>query len=173
MVFTVNTGMTTIHQLGTEVLEVLQRHLQPGRVTFRGSFASGNVDDYSDVDLEADVHVGLTQEFFDSLVACLREHFGPLSLRYDPDQENDRMAQDLRINFHDYPVFWRVDLAIRSERDACKKWPSPFPEWSIATSAFWNIAWAVKRAIRGKSDADHYVRAACEKLDRPGYGVLR
>ena len=61
-----------------------------------------------------------------------------------------------------------VDLAIRSDRDACKKWPSPFPEWSIATSAFWNIAWAVKRAIRGKSDADHYVRAACEKLDRPG-----
>jgi len=159
--------MMTINQFGNAVLDVLQKHLNLGKVTFRGSFASGTVDEYSDVDLQAEVHEELTQEFFDGIVECLQSHFGPLSLRYDPEHKDDRMAQGLRINFHAFPVFWRVDLNITSDRDAPQKWPSPFPDWSIATSAFWNVAWAVKRAKRGKSDADHYMVCACEKLGRP------
>ena len=158
----------TIHQFGNEVRDVLRRHLEPGKVTFLGSFASGKVDEYSDVDLEVNVQVELTQEFFDSLVECLGEHFGPLSVRYDPQQKNDRMAQNIRINFHDYPVFWRLELDIRSDRDTLQKWPSPFPDWSVATSAFWNIVWAVKRARRGERDAHHYMTSACQKLGRPG-----
>ena len=158
----------TIHQFGNEVRDVLRRHFAPGSVTFLGSFVSGKVDEYSDVDLEVNVQVELTEGFFDSLVECLRGHFGPLSVRYDPQQKDDRMAQNIRINLHDYPVFWRIELDIRSNRDTLQKWPSPFPDWSIATSAFWNVVWAVKRARRGESDADHYMNSACEKLGRPG-----
>ena len=157
----------TIHQFGNEVLDVLKRHLAPGAVNFHGSFASGKVDEYSDVDLEVNVQNELTQGFFDSLAACLRRHFGPLSVRYDPQQKHDRMAQNVRVNFHDYPVFWRIELDITSARDTCQKCPSPFPEWSVTTSAFWNVVWAVKRARRGENDADHYMHSACEKLDRP------
>ena len=157
----------TIHQFGNEVLDVLRRHLSPGKVNYLGSFASGKVDEYSDVDLEVNVHVELTQGFFDSLLECLKRQFGALSVRYDPEQKNDRIAQNVRVNFHDFPVFWRIELDITSARDTSKKWPSPFPNWSVATSAFWNVVWAVKRARRGENDADHYMHSACEKLDRP------
>ena len=78
------------------------------------------------------------------------------------------MAQNIRVNFHDFPVFWRIELDIRSSRNTSEKLPSPFPEWSIATSAFWNVVWAVKRARRGEKDAGHYMSSACEKLGRPG-----
>ena len=158
----------TTHQFGSKVLDVLRRHFSPGTVDFRGSFASGKVDEYSDVDLEAKVHVELTQGFFDSLSACLKKHFGAFSVRFDPQQKDDRTAQDVRVNFHDYPVFWRVDLDILSSRETSQKWPSPFPDWSVATSAFWNVVWAVKRARRGEDDANHYMFSACEKLGRPG-----
>ena len=158
----------TIHQFGNEVRDVLRRHFAPGSVTFLGSFASGKVDEYSDVELEVNVQVELTEGFFDSLVECLRGHFGPLSVRYDPQQKHDRMAQNVRVNFHDFPVFWRIELDIRSDRDTSKKWPSPFPNWSVATSAFWNVVWAVKRARRGERDAHYYMTSACEKLGRQG-----
>ena len=158
----------TIHQFGSEVIDVLRRHFSPGKVDFRGSFASGNVDKYSDVDLEARVHVELTQGFFDSLSACLKKHYGAFSVRFDPQQKDDRMAQNIMVNFHDYRIFWRIDLDIKSDLEASQKWPSPFPDWSVATSAFWNVVWAVKRARRGEGDANHYIFSACEKLGRPG-----
>lgn len=163
----------TIHQFGNEILAVLRRHFAPGRVNFRGSFASGQVDEYSDVDLEVNVQVELTQGFFDSLSACLKKHFGAFSMRFDPQQKDDRMAQNIMFNFHDYPVYWRVDLGIRSDRHTAHKWPSLFPEWSVATSAFWNVVWAVKRARRGERDADHYMFSACEKLGRPRLAYSR
>jgi hypothetical protein len=156
--------MMTINQFGNEVLDLLQNCLKPGEVFFRGSFASGDVDEYSDVDLQANVHEELTGEFFDGIVKCLQERFGPLSLRYDPDFEHNRVAQGLRIDFRDLPLFWTIDLNITSDRDCSQKWPSPFPEWSVATSVFWNVAWAVKRSRRGKTDADHYMSCACDKL---------
>ncbi len=159
--------MMTIRQFGNAVLAVLRDHFSSGQVAFRGSFASGEVDDYSDVDLKAEVHEELNQEFFDDIVVCLQDRFGPLSLRYDPDYNDNRMAQDLRINFHHLPVFWRVEILIASDRDCTQKWPMPFPDWSVATSAFWNISGAVKQAKRGRTDADHYMACACEKLKRP------
>lgn len=157
----------TIHQFGNEVVAVLRRHFSPGTVNYFGSFASGKVDEYSDVDLVASVQVELTQGFFDSLSACLEGRFGAFSMRYDPQQKNDRMAQNIMVNFHDYRIFWRVDLDIKTDRDTSQKWPSPFPDWSVATSAFWNVVWAVKRARRGENDANHYMFSACEKLGRP------
>ena len=77
------------------------------------------------------------------------------------------MAQGLRLSFYEFPVFWRVDLDITFDQDCQQKWPSPFPDWSVATSAFWNVVWAVKYSKRGNSSAaDHYLATACDKLQR-------
>ncbi len=158
----------TIHQFGNEVLDVLRRHFAPGEVSFFGSFALAKVDEYSDVDLEVSVQVELTQGFFDSLEACLERQFGSFSIRFDPQQKLDRLAQNLIVNLHEYPLFWRIELNIKSDREASQKCPSPFPDWSVATSAFWNVVWAVKRARRGEDNAGNYMISACEKLGRPG-----
>ena len=155
----------TIQRFANDVLTTLQQHLAPGDVTFRGSFLSGDADEYSDVDLHAQVHQQLDEEFFDSLKACLKERFGRLTVRYDPDYRNDRQAQDLRITLRNFPIFWRIDLVVASDRKTPRKHPAPFPEWSVATSAFWNLVWAVKYSRRGKPEvASDYMAAACDKL---------
>ena len=157
--------MMTIRRFGHDVLATLQRHLAPGEVTFRGSLLSGDADEYSDVDLHARVRHRLDQEFFDSLAACLEKRFGRLTVRYDPDNRNDTRAQYLTITLHEYPIFWRLDLIVTSDRDSPRKYPDPFPEWSVATSAFWNLVWAVKYGKRGRPEvASDYMAAACDKL---------
>ena len=164
--------MMTIRRFGDDVLATLQRHLAPAEVTFRGSLLSGDADEYSDVDLHARVRCRLDQELFGSLAACLTERFGRLTVRYDPDYRNDTRAQYLTITLHEYPIFWRLDLVVTSDRDSPRKYPDPFPEWSVATSAFWNLVWAVKYGRRGRPEvAADYVAAACDKLqtDRLGF----
>ena len=164
--------MMTIRRFANDVLTTLRQHLAPGEVTFRGSHLSGDADEYSDVDLHARVHRRLDEEFFDSLAACLTERFGRLTVRYDPDYRNDTQAQYLTITLHEFPIFWRLDLIVTSDRRSSHKYPDPFPEWSVATSAFWNLVWAVKYGKRGKPEvADDYVAAACDKLqvERLGY----
>ena len=106
----------TIQWFANEVLTTLQQSLAPGEVTFRGSFLSGSPDEYSGVDLHAQVHQELNQEFFESLIACLWERFGRLTVRYDPDYLDTTQAQDIRITLHDFPIFWRVDLVVTSDR---------------------------------------------------------
>jgi len=159
----------TIHQFGARALAAIQCELPDTVVEFRGSFASGQFDGYSDVDIKAQAHQALHQSFFKKIQRCLEQRFGPSSIRYVPDQQYDTQAQDVRISFHNLPIFWRIDLDITSDRPAQKKWPDPFPRWSIPESAFWNLVWAVKYALRGKAreHSDHYVACACEKLARP------
>ena len=157
--------MTTIRRFAGDVLTTLRQHLAPAEVTFRGSHLSGDADEYSDVDLHARVRRRLDEEFFDSLAASIAERFGRLTVRYDPDYRNDTRAQYLTITLHDFPIFWRLDLIVTSDRGSSHKYPDPFPEWSVATSAFWNLVWAVKYGNRGKPDvASDYVAAACDKL---------
>ena len=103
----------TIQQFANDILITLRQHMTPGKVTFRGSFLSGDADEYSDVDLHAQISHQLDQEFFDSLIACLAERFGRLTVRYDPDYRNNTQAQDLRITLHEFPIFWRLDLVPR------------------------------------------------------------
>ena len=126
------------------------------------------MDEYSDVDLQADVDQELEKSFYESLIRRLRERFGPLSVRYAPEYKDDRMAQDLRVAFYDFPIFWRMELVVKSVRDCPMKWPFPFPDWSVPNSAFWNAVWAVKYFNRGKPNiADHHMVCVCEKLQRP------
>ncbi len=157
----------TIREFGNEIFSVIQEHLAPGRVAFRGSFASGQMDEYSDVDLQAEVDRELDKDFYDGLIRRLRGRFGNLSVRYDPEYKDDRMAQDLRVAFYDHPIFWRMEIVVKSVRDCREKWPNPFPDWSVPNSAFWNVVGALKYGYRGRPEtADHYMACACDKLLR-------
>jgi len=159
----------TIGRFGEDVLDALRLELGARGIDFRGSFASGQIDDYSDVDVCAKVHAELNRDFYDRVIGCLEARFGAASVRYVPDQRHNPQAQNLRISFYDLPVFWRIDLDIESSCPTERKWPDPFPEWSLRQSAFWNLVWAVKYARRGQAreQSDHYVACACEKLGRP------
>ncbi len=159
--------LRSIRPFGMALRATLRDQLAPAEVAFRGSFAQGLIDRYSDVDLLAHVHRPLDRTLFETLLEGLRERFGPCSVRYDPEHRANRMAQGLRISFERFPIFWRLDLELSSDHDAAAKWPDPFPEWSVPASAFWNLVWAVKYAKRGKPQmADRYLLAACEKLER-------
>jgi hypothetical protein len=157
--------MESNHAFANDVRRALEAHWSPATVTFLGSFASGAFDRYSDVDLQANVHVELDQAFYVSFKRFLEQRYGPFQLRYDPDYKDNPLAQGLRISFYAFPVFWRIDLDVESDRPCQQKWPEPFPEWSVPQSAFWNVVWAVKYGKRGMPDvADHYMSCAVEKL---------
>lgn len=162
----------TIQRFANDVVSTLRQHLAPGEVSLRGSFFSGDADEYSDIDLYAQIHQQLDQHFYASLLTCLNERFGSLTVRYDPAYQSDVQAQDLRITLHESPIFWRIDLLVTSDRESPRKYPDPFPDWSVATSALWNLVWAVKYGNRGKPEiADDYISAACDKLqiDKVGF----
>lgn len=148
-----------------DVREQLARHLSPAEVFFRGSFADGTHDEYSDVDLLAEVHTPLDGRFFSALEDRLTELYGPALVRYDPDHKDSLTSQHIRFSSYELPVFWRVDLEIVSDVETAEKWPSPFPEWLSGTSALMNVIWASKYHRRGdEPQADHYLASACEKL---------
>jgi hypothetical protein len=142
----------------------LAEHLAPAEVSFRGSFARGGFDEFSDVDLEAAVGVPLGGPFFARLEAFLTDRYGPALVRYDPEFRGDLAAQGVSFSFRELPVFWRLDLTVRSSAPAASKWPSPFPDWQVGTSALMNLLWAVKCRQRGSAAAADYLWAACRKL---------
>jgi hypothetical protein len=153
-----------VKAFATDVRACLIDHLSEAEVSFRGSFARGDFDELSDVDLEASIVGPLTGLLFMELEACLAARYGPALVRYDPDFSDDLTAQGVRFSFYRLPVFWRVDLILRSCKVADEKWPSPFPEWQVGTSALMNVIWAVKCHRRGNVDANQYLASACHKM---------
>lgn len=159
----------TLAEFAHDVRGQVADHLAPSGVFFRGSVAEGSHDEYSDVDLLARIGSELNEAFFYTLEHRLTELYGPALVRYDPNHKTDLDSQHVRFSFYDLPVFWRVDLEIVSLSEATEKWPSPFPEWQVGTSALMNVVWAVKYHRRGRvEEADHYIASACEKLGTHG-----
>ena len=58
--------MESVQRFANEIFTTLRQHLAPGDVVFCGSFLSGDADEYSDVDLHAQIHQQLDQQFYDS-----------------------------------------------------------------------------------------------------------
>jgi hypothetical protein len=154
-----------ISEFARDVRAVIEFAVAPTRLSFVGSFGQGEFDEFSDVDLEAEVEGPLDSLFYTGLEGAMRERFGPGLVRYDPDYAANLVAQDVRFSFYRLPVFWRVDLVVTSRSVAAQKWPSPFPEWSLGTSALMNAIWALKWQLRGLPErADQYVAKGYEKL---------
>ncbi len=158
-------GFSTVAEFARDIQGELARHLTPAEVSFRGSLAEGTHDEYSDVDLLAEVHSPLDQRFWSALEHRLTELYGPALVRYDPDYEETTTSQNVRFSFYELPVFWRLDLTVVSDNPSSEKYPSPFPNWSVGTSALMNVVWAIKYHKRGDGpSADHYLASACDKL---------
>ena len=157
--------MNTNQELAQDIKLRLSNHLQPASVGFRGSFARGDFDEFSDIDMFARVHCELTNKFYQSLEGFLVRLYGPALIRYDPDRKNDTMSQSVRVSFHRLSVFWRLDLDVSSDKATDTKCPCPFPQWSAGNSALMNVIWAVKSFRRRRQrEADHYLACACGKL---------
>lgn len=155
----------TIAEFGEGVRVEIGEHLSPAVVEFRGSFASRTFDELSDIDLHTRVDVPLDADFFTGLECRLQRRYGPALIRYDPDYRETTKAQDVRFSFYELPVFWRVDLRVQSSRPTAQKYPHPFPDWSIGTSALMNTIWALKLLRRGSADdANLYLSVACRKI---------
>ena len=166
--------MRTNQEFAQDIKLKLSDHLRPASVGFRGSFARGGFDEFSDIDMFARVHCGLTNEFYRSLEDFLVRSYGPALIRYDLDQREDTMSQSLRVSFHRLPVFWRLDLDVSSDTATDTKYPCPFPHWSVGNSALMNVIWAVKNFRRGRQgEADHYLTCACGKLAIPRWCFTR
>lgn len=157
--------MISNQEFADSVIDTLREYLATGDVAFFGSHRTGQADEYSDVDICARIDRPLDDEFFASLMACIEEQFGRTTVRYDPDYRDDPQTQDLRFTLYDFPIFWKIDLVVTSDHVTSRKFPDPFPDWSVATSALWNLVWSVKYDRRNRLDAlDEYIAAACEKL---------
>ena len=155
----------TVADFARDLRGQLARLLAPAEVSFRGSFANGSYDEYSDVDLLAAVHRELDERFFSDLEVFLTGLYGPALVRYDPAHEKTTASQHVRFSFYELPIFWRLDLDVVSDKEAAEKWPSPFPSWPVGTSALMNVVWAIKHHKRGDGPlADHYLASACDKL---------
>lgn len=155
----------SVAEFAHDVRDELADQLPPAEVSFRGSFAEGSHDEYSDVDLLAEVSTRLDGRFFSALEGHLTGLYGPALFRYDPDHRRSSASQHVRFSFYELPVFWRVDLEVISASETAREWPSPFPRWMVGTSALMNVVWAVKYHRREEhGPADHYLASACEKL---------
>jgi len=164
----------TISKFAQDVREKLAGYLAPADVYFRGSFADGVQDQYSDIDLQANVHCHLDGSFYLSLDQYLTGLYGPALVRYDPDFRGRNSAQNVRFSFYQLPIFWRIDLTVESDKETEQKWPSPFPEWCIGTSALMNVVWAVKYHKRGDHEgANRLLACACEKLSTRSFEYER
>jgi hypothetical protein len=154
-----------IEQFAEEVRGQIIDYVSPAQVAFRGSFATRTFDQFSDVDVQAHVEAPLNADFFGGLEDCLQRRFGAALVRYDPDYKETTTAQDVRFSFYNLPVFWRVDFLVQASQPTNRKYPSPFPEWSVGVSALMNAIWALKYLRRGREDdAQRYLTAACHKI---------
>jgi|GEM_PF-1965864 len=110
-------------------------------------------------------HSPLDQRFWAALEHRLMDLYGPAIVRYDPDYEETTSSQNARFSFYEFPIFWRLDLTVVSDNPSSEKYPSPFPNWSVGTSASMNVVWAIKyQERRDGPSADHYLASACDKL---------
>jgi hypothetical protein len=155
----------TIEEIADDVRTRLSEHLAPADVSFRGSIAANRHDQYSDIDLQANVHIALDGRFYSSLEAFMTSLYGSALIRYDPDFKGKHNVQNVRFSFYRLPIFWRIDLTVESDREAGAKYPMPFPEWATGTSALMNVVWALKYHQRGDvSAASRLMACACEKV---------
>ncbi len=154
-----------IEEFAHDIRLRLSAYLAPANIYFRGSFAANRQDQYSDIDLQAEVHCPLDGKFYTSLEEFLTGIYGPALVRYDPDFKDNCKAQNVRFSFYRLPIFWRIDLTITTEKDSAVKYPSPFPAWAVGTSALMNVVWVVKYHKRGNPDgATRLMACACEKI---------
>lgn len=133
----------------------------------RGSLASGNADQWSDIDVRWQV----PDDAFQKAVAGVSDTLGRVarisSLRVDPDFARSERRRLLYLRFAGVPIFWRVDVEVVARSvadddayDRANPAARDDSEWSRYESALLNGVAALKAIYRGNE------RLATELLAR-------
>lgn len=135
-------------------LRAALEHACPGSsAQLRGSLSRGTADEFSDIDL---LWVLPDPEFArcaDSVADILGAVAPIATLRSDPDFGRSARRRLLFVRFAGLPLFWRLDLDIRSLSHLDNEEPDPAGqggEWSLPESAAMNAVAAVKAIRRDK-----------------------
>jgi predicted nucleotidyltransferase len=142
--------------LVNNLAEALRVAVAGSEISLRGSLATGEADEFSDIDLLWVV----PRDRFTAAVACVQETLAAISpvnsARSDPEFEGSSNRRLLFIQLAKVPLFWRIDLEVRSssEHEPAKPLPVEAPlsgaEWSAAASAAANAAATIKAVLRGR-----------------------
>lgn len=133
--------------LTAEIRAALERACPGSRTALLGSLAAGTADAYSDIDVEWIVPDDRFGAAVASAPAILGEVRPVADVRTDPDPRAGRL---LFVRFAGVPLFWRLDLLVRTETGP--EVSTPDGEWSLPASAMANAAGAVKAVRRGRPD---------------------
>ena len=136
--------------------EALRIAVPGSDVGLRGSLATGEADQFSDIDLLWVVPC----DRFAAAIERVRETLAAVSpvswVRSDPEFQGSGNRRLLFIQLANVPLFWRVDLEVRSPSDCAPEDPVvadvflTAPEWSKAASAAANAAATIKAVSRGR-----------------------
>ena len=136
--------------LARQLLRALVAACPGSRADLRGSLARGNADAFSDIDITWRVPDG---EFTDAVagLADVLEKVWPVALvREDPDWQKSEQRRLVFVAFRDLPLFWRLDLDVRTESCPDDVAPAPGEDWSPAASALANGVATVKAVLRSQ-----------------------
>ncbi|HEV2758445.1 MAG TPA: nucleotidyltransferase domain-containing protein [Acidimicrobiales bacterium] len=153
------------------VTEALRMAVPGSVISLRGSLATGEADQFSDIDLLWVV----PGDRFPQAISCVREVLGEVSpvssLRSDPELQRSSNRRLLFIQLANLPLFWRIDLEVRSpsqhEPDnlAPVEGAPTVGEWSAAASAAANAAATIKAVCRGRlAEANGLLERGFERI---------
>ena len=124
---------------------VLERSASGSSTELIGSLASGNFDDFSDIDVRWLVG-SAAAEVMSQIDQVLGRVDRVASLRVDPDTRQSSTRQLLFVRFVEWPLFWRVDIEIDGDFSAV----DTAEAWSVEESALMNAVGALKALRRGQ-----------------------
>jgi hypothetical protein len=137
--------------LASRVLAALEAAVPGSRASLRGSLARGTADAYSDIDVEWLVPSAAFPECLE--VTPVLSAVQPVAaVRYSPDFLHSSVQRLVFVRFAGVPLFWRLDLDVRTEAADDRPAPAADEEWSRPASALANALGAVKAVGRGRLD---------------------
>ncbi|WP_413796893.1 hypothetical protein [Streptomyces iranensis] len=146
--------------LAAEVCTALKRCCPGSSAEPTGSLASGKADSFSDIDIAWVVPDARFPDCLARGVAALGEVRPVDSVRSDPDFHRSDRRRLLFVRFAGVPLFWRLDLDVRTASvadDPLYDAGNPAArarenEWSRPASALANAVGAVKAVARKRED---------------------
>ncbi|MGW1173717.1 hypothetical protein ACWD4P_08335 [Kitasatospora sp. NPDC002543] len=153
-------GETDRAALAAEVCVALTRCCPDSRTEPVGSMGSGTADSFSDIDIAWVVPDARFPDCLARLVGALGEVRPVESVRVDPDFYRSDRRRLLFVRFVGLPLFWRLDLDVRTASIAGDpRYDEGNPaararegEWSRPASALANAVGAVKAVARKRDD---------------------
>jgi hypothetical protein len=158
--------------LVTSLLAGLAQAVMGSKTGLRGSLASGQADQYSDIDLAWEIPDLDFETSLQKLPEILSQIQPVASLRFDPDLQNSQKHRLVFVRFKGVPLFWRLDLEIFARSiqlnqnfDLNNPAARNFENWSWNESALMNGVAALKAYLRGKdSEALQLLERAYQRV---------